>query len=365
MGRKEPGSRVVGGEDLQPLTIIRIFAALWVVCSHQCVYWHWLASPSLEPLRRVFKHGDTGVKVFFVLSGFILTHVYAGRDTVRKKAFFTARFARIYPLYVAALVVALPALWLYQIPADLHQYGSPRGWIMILVKSASVLLLVQAWIPGFASHWNGVSWSLSAEAFFYTAFPFAMPRIKRLSILGMGILFAVILALEVFRQGRFDAGGTHEMASFWMCNPLLRLPDFLTGVLVGILRLRGAQMPRAMAFPAVLLLLAGSAMPDGFGVVRTLAIHLACAGLISSLAFPIPDCGLLAKSGILLGQSSYATYLVHQSLGFVFFAVTTRILGSEPPYLSYLAVLILVSVALFKFVESPARDVIRRWGRDS
>ena len=56
-------------QDLRPLTSLRFFAAMWVVLYH---FW-----PNLQPVRPAFvAKGYLGVELFFVLSGFILSHVY-------------------------------------------------------------------------------------------------------------------------------------------------------------------------------------------------------------------------------------------------------------------------------------------------
>src|SRR5438552_1036534 len=80
-------------ENLKPLTALRFFAAMWVVSYH---YW-----PDLTAAARpaLVAKGYLGVEMFFVLSGFILSHVYlssAGEGRFRYGAFLWARLARVY-----------------------------------------------------------------------------------------------------------------------------------------------------------------------------------------------------------------------------------------------------------------------------
>src|SRR5471032_1559875 len=87
--------------DLRPLTALRFFAAMWVVLYH---YW-----PNLngEHMPALVAHGYLGVELFFVLSGFILCHVYLDQfasGRFRYGGFLWARLARVYPLHIAALV---------------------------------------------------------------------------------------------------------------------------------------------------------------------------------------------------------------------------------------------------------------------
>src|SRR5690348_4149040 len=60
------------------------------------------------PLRLLVRHGAVGVPLFFVLSGFVLAYNYFPRARAGRFArggFWGARFARIYPVYLAALVL--------------------------------------------------------------------------------------------------------------------------------------------------------------------------------------------------------------------------------------------------------------------
>ncbi|MFY9600755.1 MAG: acyltransferase family protein, partial [Pseudolabrys sp.] len=56
------------------------------------------------------KFGYLGVDVFFVLSGFILSHVYRdGFNLAGLRSYGVARFARIYPLHLVTLFMMLGA----------------------------------------------------------------------------------------------------------------------------------------------------------------------------------------------------------------------------------------------------------------
>src|ERR1700748_2149835 len=94
-------------EQLASLTPLRGIAALWVVMFHFCWYF-----PAVHPERytgAVYK-GYLAVDMFFVLSGFVITHVYkeglSRRLTGRRyRDFLKARVARIYPLHITVLLL--------------------------------------------------------------------------------------------------------------------------------------------------------------------------------------------------------------------------------------------------------------------
>jgi len=140
--------------------------------------------------------GWLGVTFFFVLSGFILTYTYgAAVEPLDRRQFWIARFARVYPLYIFAMLFAVP-----QLVHDVR-HASPSMGPIDAHRLAGVVIssvaMVQAWFGRFVCVWNCPSWSLSDEAFFYAVFPLVVPltasRIGRrtifaLTVCGMGLI---------------------------------------------------------------------------------------------------------------------------------------------------------------------------------
>lgn len=65
--------------------------------------------PLPGPVAEVAQFGYLGVAFFFVLSGFVLT--WSWRPDVDKRTFYWRRFARIYPLNVVTLLLAIPVFY--------------------------------------------------------------------------------------------------------------------------------------------------------------------------------------------------------------------------------------------------------------
>ena len=115
--------------------------------------------------------------VFSFFSGFILSHVYAGRfrsfDREELSLFFRARFARVYPVHFAVLIAVVAAVvW---IPAGV--VGRNPGSFPWKTLPAHFLLMNNWGIvhPG----WNIPSWALSTEWLGDLFFPLLMPRVSR------------------------------------------------------------------------------------------------------------------------------------------------------------------------------------------
>lgn len=156
---------------LNRLTGVRAVAAVFVVFFHFGDSFAALF-PAFAFFSPIYKSGDMGVDLFFMLSGFILSLNYLDRfRTISLSSygkFLRARLARIYPVHLFTLMV----LTVFVISArrasvTMHDtHYSPFTWF-------TNLFLVHVW-PGFSRGvtWNFPSWSISAEWFAYLLFPF-------------------------------------------------------------------------------------------------------------------------------------------------------------------------------------------------
>lgn len=218
---------------IDSLTGVRILAALAVLASH-------LPQPvGLPPVARTFmSSGYNGVTLFFVLSGFVLAWTYADRlsrpSVAGVRDFFVARFARVYPLYLAALLfAALPQLT--HLPSG--------SWLHVLS--------LQTWSPDInvAYGLNGPGWSIGVESFLYLLFPVLLwgalrvpPQTQRWVIVGAAGLLAVVTgAFFVAGASQLlwdDPGSDHR----WLYRtPLTRIPDFVVGIMLALVVRRGGE----------------------------------------------------------------------------------------------------------------------------
>src|SRR6188768_1996982 len=96
-------------EAIPGLTGLRGIGALWVLL------FHWAGLRQWGREAPVLGFGYLGVDLFFLLSGFVLTHVYLRRlslDWASYRQFLLLRFARIYPLYASVLLAFAAAILL-------------------------------------------------------------------------------------------------------------------------------------------------------------------------------------------------------------------------------------------------------------
>lgn len=352
--------------NLPQLTAFRFFAAAWVV-----MYGFFpLLRPEavFGPQPQLLAKGYLGVELFFTLSGFILSHVYAqarGEGRFRYGAFLWARIARIYPLHLATLMaVGLAA-------AAAAAVGRPPDHdVADLVSLPANLTLTHAWGLSPTSAWNHPSWSISAEWAAYLAFPafaaaaWALRRRPVVALaLGLGGLFAAYALFPLaagFPLTRATTGwGAARIA-----------PPFLYGCMLHLAwRARPAPPPReaglAVAlFTAMLVAAVAVDASDGVIVAAGGGLILALAGLAGSgsrvLAAPV---------WVWLGEASFALYMVKAPWELLAGNVLKHGLHLEDgapwplwAWLLFTAGALPAAALAHHLVERPARVALRRLG---
>jgi peptidoglycan/LPS O-acetylase OafA/YrhL len=369
-GRRARSSGSV--EQLASLTPLRGIAALWVVLFHFC--WRF---PAIHPDRytgAVYK-GYLAVDLFFILSGFVITHVYkesfARRLTAQRyRDFLKARVARIYPLHIAVLLlfvaaaiaerIATYALKGFVEPIPLVGEQSLSGLL------ANLLMLQGLWARGLS--WNNPAWSISLEFLAYLLFPVLSPVLWRAGPAGktaFGALPLTVLGWLAYRTGDYfnQWNGTYAI--------LRCLPEFIAGSLLYSGYHSGLFAP-LLATDMTLLVIT---------LLLGALLHVAAPDLGIIALFPLLILAAVRNKGRLarllnsapfrwLGDISYSVYLLHW---FVLFVVleTARLaptidLGKLPPKPSLLVLTAMIVVSLglatlsYRFIEVTGR----RWLRE-
>ena len=328
---------------LASLTGIRAIAAFLVFWHHGNEYYDGWGSS-----------GMVGVSLFYLLSGFLMAWVDRENDTAG--TFYRRRFARIYPSYFVAVVfaIALSVLAGTFEPADFAAFT-----------------LVQSWVPSESFYFaaNAVFWSLSCEAFFYAAFPAIRLVTRRLAARGLCVLGAIaaITSIAIAWVGSL-LPVSETLTWAVVVFPPSRLPEFVIGVVLGTLFVRGWR-PRIsiwVSFPvAAVGVVAAMFVPyawSRFAVTlipfAILLLSLAAADLRGQRVFT--QWAWLVK----LGEWSFCFYLVHLMVMSACSAVANRI--GLPDYVAVLIALpasIVAAWLLHIAVERPMNARLRPKGR--
>jgi peptidoglycan/LPS O-acetylase OafA/YrhL len=328
------------------------------------------------------------VSFFFVLSGFILAYAYPTLDAAGTRRYLVARAARLWPLHIATFALFLPLVHLY----------APLMPSSTLLAVPANLALVHAWVPFPDSYFsfNPVAWSISTELALYLLFPLLIRNWRSTWLPKLVLSIALFGAMEhlarwfelppfQFGQRGADFNGLAKV------NPLANVYPFILGM-AGCsawqfleLRLRiGVLIGTVLEIAALSLAAWSMSRPETLWSALMSAqlwpgptAYAWVPGLPSwSVAFPLLIVvmalgrGLVSRllsmrAMVLLGEISYALYLVHYAimLGFAYVRPYAPRIPDPAMYGLYWLVILAASWALWRWVEWPARSYVRAWWR--
>ncbi|HEX6367979.1 MAG TPA: acyltransferase [Longimicrobium sp.] len=334
---------------------LRFYAAMHIVLLHT------LRAGWLPPeVARLTKWGASTASLFFILSGFILTYAYAapgGGLRVPAREFLRRRLVRLYPAAIVCHLIALPLVW--------SSYGPVERWL----RAAATAGGVQAFWPAFANSFDSPAWSLSYLALGYLLLPSVLRRTAqwtpRRLLGGIAVLWAAMLAPAAAFVIAQPANPLWRTALFTF--PLVRLPEFLFGVLLARLLL-AREWPRLPAWvapaaagalaatlvltPAVLFPMNHNGLWAPLHAVLLWALAVGSAGWMHRI--------LGAAPSRRLGEASLAIYLLHVPLyaWMLYLAGDVAGWGSIPSaafYALYLTLVVVLGMALDRALERLTR----------
>jgi len=347
-------------EHLKPLTALRFFAAMWVVL------FAWWPVSGFGPAPEFIARGYLGVDLFFVLSGFILCHVYldqAGQRRFRYGGFLWNRLARVYPLHLFTLAgVGLMAG--AAAVAGMSIDGNVLSWETLPAN----ILMVHAWGVTDVAGWNHPSWSISAEWFAYLTFPIfaaAAWGLRARPLLALGLAVAALFGAYAGYQAL--TGQTLTLATF--AGGAVRIvPAFALGCAAFLVFRAGYLANPKVALAAFLgglvavISSAALGLPDGVTVTVFTPMILGLAGLAAVERNP-----LSAGPLVYLGEVSYSVYML--CIPWQLFSVNAaqKLLGlpgeTVPAWiwLPLVAMLPLLAAGTYHLVEKPARAAMKTY----
>jgi peptidoglycan/LPS O-acetylase OafA/YrhL len=402
-------SRLAGSREnyLPALDGLRFMAAMLVAGGHYIsIFSQGSASGPITTLTGL------GMTLFFVLSGFVIHYNYRG--TIPQKggvrAFAVARFARLYPLYIALFAID----FCYTVAVG-HGACGRAGESSYFLAFANYLTLTQSWFYAVICKSSliyqygpvaAVTWSISVEAFFYVVYVGVAKLIARqkwqwrrivglsaVSYLAVVIYFfgCAYLQPEIDRAGlalfgpvaTVDAGYQDSLLRWlFYFNPVARLGEFFLGMAAAHLFLE--RKTRLASLQPVQASVAAFA-----AIVGAVAIHFFLYDVVTSYSVTIGRIAspLYAPAVVVVmylvarydtfssrffsspmlvrfGQASYSIYLLHEVLPSLYKRLGILVVDPSlvwPMWGGSLVVLALISRASYVYFERPARFAIRKW----
>lgn len=292
--------------NAQILRFIAAFMVLFGHIQHEATEALFMQGRDYHPWSVVFLPG--GVDIFFVLSGFIMLHL--GHASFGQPAqawrFMVRRVVRVAPMYWLFTSLMLLALLIF--PA--HVAHKDIEWSHAL---ASYVFL--PWENAHGKYYPVLilGWTLNFEMFFYAVMSLSMAFPRRV---GLALLVGVLAVLGVGGAFKVEWPICLSPMNFWW-NPIVL--EFLMGVGIAALRLRGVRLTALQAWSLVAVALCWMVGSHQWGLTGThwLArpwwMGLPAALLVLS-AVCLPETGALPAWKRWLsrgGDWSFAIYLSH------------------------------------------------------
>jgi peptidoglycan/LPS O-acetylase OafA/YrhL len=311
-----------------------------------------------NPIHQLIRGGYLAVQTFFILSGFVLARTYttAKWDQSSLAKYFTARFARIYPVYFVSLIILSPFI-IEMMIAPTWSAGQ-RATLL-----TNYLAVLQGWTGALGVGWNTPAWSLSCEFFFYLWFPVLFVLLKNARWRGTSVAMAVAVLLPIV----LDHAGVP-----WSWKPIYNFGDFLAGIAAArILEMVSNQDWKRRGYwlyiPAIFL--------GGWLIIHPTVVHGSGADINTFLrplnvmmlvGFALGG-GWLARWlsvgwADFLGKASYSMYVLHVPI--LWWTGRYFVHGKmHPPRLIgatiYLALVVVASSLIYQYFEAPVNTWIR------
>jgi peptidoglycan/LPS O-acetylase OafA/YrhL len=334
-----------------------------------------------------FPGGYLAVDFFFILSGFVLSHVYLKRmEGLSFLNFAGQRFSRLWPLHIVTLFLYL-ALFSVSHAIAGHDLSDPALWgnntPVAFVKNVFLIHDLGFNIP---PNWNFPSWSISIEFFvnlvLFFAFVGLMAKAKLKWLLGA--IFLVVVGYFLIDILRILTGSGQDHSAD-LYNRGIYHSHIVRGffeIFLGLLVYFGAEKLKMKSRESSglathirsgveIILFAGVffaiCTPGGDSDIVGVLLFAGLLLLLSSHATSVVSSVLSTGPFVFLGTISYALYLTHMPV-FEFFRQWPEMFGewgnSASGLMVSLALSILVlfvlSAILHERVEKPAQAWLRK-----
>lgn len=386
---------------LPQLDGLRTFAFLFVFLYHS-----WII-PNVDPHFHVFgwyntvvKWGGTGVDLFFVLSGYLITYLLLKEKLsfgdISFTLYFKRRMLRIWPLFY--LVVLFAA---FVVPLFSHRHLQWNEYSNFLAKIVVpmlffvgnyALILYESTLHSISLAANfplnnvfNPLWSICVEEQFYLTWPLLLKKLKTAPgmILSISILTVVSLLCRYFFQQASMHFDLTNASNLYYYNTLARLDPLMAGGTVAVTQLYFSQFWDNLSRYSGLMAIIGCLgiisialfLPNGNNSPAVVPIYFAIAlsyGLIlvGSLGWEPLKAVLSNRVFTDIGKMTYCMYLIHHPI-IVLCEHAIQRWTQIPPGPTYWTIKVLSSLAItyivakcsWLFIESKTNAWRKRYAR--
>ena len=297
--------------------------------------------PFYSILEVFYNKGFYGVHMFYAISGFVFAYIYLSiKDDVSGKEFFVNRFARLYPLHFATLIIVAILQFINWSTTNSFQIVHFNDFYHFILQ----LFFISSWGFEEGHSFNGPIWSVSIEIFIYGVFFLLLGSLKKFKLF-LSLLICIILLL-IYKLEFTDL-------LFLECGRL-----FFLGVLV-------YYLSKEIKFKFVLFLISIFCLI--FSLIGNFKTYLFCPSML--LIFVLSEELIKGKKVQdffrISGNLTYALYLIHIPVQLTILLIVKNFNISDLIYFNtyfffiFFGILISSSYLCFRFYENPMNKKIR------
>tara|TARA_B100001057_G_scaffold245480_1_gene245800 strand:- start:113 stop:1165 length:1053 start_codon:yes stop_codon:yes gene_type:complete len=344
------------------IEILRLITSLSVLIYHYIHFFHPYNSfygqeitfnrtelPFYHVLNLFYDHGRYGVEMFWAISGFVFAHVYLDQSKkTSSKEFFINRFARLYPLHLATLIlVSFLQILSVNINGTFEIYK-----INDLYHFFLNLFFVHGW--GAANGWsfNAPTWSVSIELIIYSIFFGSIYFLNKFNIKFLIFIYLILLLVDKYWSVK-----TFYLTAFFDCSRL-----FFSGVLIHYIFKKIYKKIYLILLSTILIFI------SLIGSLKIFILFPAIILLLSS--FQSIKNIRINNFFQFSGDLTYSLYLLHIPSQIIIIQVfglfnfNKSLFLSEYFFTIYIIWMLLISSMSFKFFEKPLNKKIRNFFKD-
>lgn len=312
---------------------VRFIAAFLVILDHTELFKSNFGYETLWSNSYSSFLGASGVTIFFVLSGFLITYLLISekRDsTINIKNFYIRRILRIWPLYYLILIIGFfiaPHLDFLQVPqytSDMGNYGN-----RLILFSGLLANVAFVYFPTVA--YANILWSVAVEEQFYLFWPHIVKYSKKI-INTILLLIAAYIALKLL---------TNIIFPHSKINALIHRTRFSSMMIGGvgaylvykqhyILKFLYSRMFQVLTISTFILLLSNVIRSKYFQLIQTEFFSIVVCCLIVNIATNKQSIVKLETKWLnYFGKISYGLYVYHLFAVVVTLKFLPNLLGFE------------------------------------
>lgn len=339
---------------------MRFIAAIMVV------FYHYSPTIVRSDLFFFVANGGEAVNFFFFLSGFVMIIANARyfsdkNDYFSRSDFYIKRIARIYPLYLFA-ILALAAF---------HYGIKPIDTPSVKYRLFFEVLGLQRWL--YAGSFNYPGWTISCEFFFYLLFPFAIvylhrnPRKFKIFVIGYWVFSCIMTTVLFYLKNASLSHIEKVLIDSAYLNPVLLISVFLLGMLCGKMFIENKSAFFKNQWNNRVCVLLGATLifsvkffiPGDYGLLKAGVLAPVYFVFITAVSsFKKSETRVFNSSLFLfLGEISYGIYILQYPV-YTYFIHYIMPVSNGVSLLCFTGTLILVASITFYTIEGPFKRLI-------